>query len=123
MIVTTTAEEAIELANSAAPEHLVVDDDRMASRVRCAGSLFVGPWTAQVAGDYAIGSNHVLPTAGAARVRGGLSAADFVRQITVQRLTRNGLAHIANSVIALATAEGLRGHAESVELRMRKTRA
>ena len=123
VIVTTTAEEAIELANSAAPEHLVVDDDRMASRVRCAGSLFVGPWTAQVAGDYAIGSNHVLPTAGAARVRGGLSAADFVRQITVQRLTRNGLAHIANSVIALATAEGLRGHAESVELRMRKTRA
>ena len=122
-IVTTTAEEAIELANSAAPEHLVVDDERMASKVRCAGSLFVGPWTAQVAGDYAIGSNHVLPTAGAARVRGGLSAADFVRQITVQRLTRNGLAHIANSVIALATAEGLRGHAESVELRMRKTRA
>ena len=80
--------EAIALANAAAPEHLVVDDDRMASKVRCAGSLFVGAWSAQVAGDYAIGSNHVLPTAGAARVRGGLSAADFVRQITVQRLTR-----------------------------------
>ena len=62
------------LANAAAPEHLVVDDERLAAQVRCAGSVFVGPWSAQVAGDYAIGSNHVLPTAGAARVRGGLSA-------------------------------------------------
>ena len=79
------------LANAAAPEHLVVDEKRWRRRSRCAGALFVGPWTAQVAGDYAIGSNHVLPTAGAARVRGGLSAADFVRQVTVQRVTRAGL--------------------------------
>ena len=79
--------EAIALANDAAPEHLVVDDEAMAAQVRCAGAVFVGRWTAQVAGDYAIGSNHVLPTAGAARVRGGLYAADFVRQITVQRVT------------------------------------
>ena len=120
IIVTASVEEAMELANRAAPEHLVVDDERMASRVRCAGSLFVGPWTAQVAGDYAIGSNHVLPTAGAARVRGGLSAADFVRQITVQRVTRRGLATIGDSVIALAIAEGLRGHADSVDVRLRK---
>ena len=90
IIVTRSTAEAIALANAAAPEHLVVDDDGMAAQVRCAGSLFVGAWSAQVAGDYAIGSNHVLPTAGAARVRGGLSAADFVRQITVQRLTRAG---------------------------------
>ena len=68
--------------------------------------VFVGPWSAQVAGDYAIGSNHVLPTAGAARVRGGLSAADFVRQITVQRLTRGRPARIGGTVIDLATAEG-----------------
>ena len=67
--------------------------------MRCAGSIFVGPWTAQVAGDYAIGSNHVLPTAGAARVRGGLSAADFVRQITVQRCHARGLCAIGRSVI------------------------
>ena len=66
----------------------------MAARVRSAGSLFVGPWSAQVAGDYAIGSNHVLPTAGTARVRGGLSAADFVKQVTVQRVTKAGLARI-----------------------------
>lgn len=122
VIVTESVDEALELANRAAAEHLVVDDERMAARVRCAGSLFIGPWTAQVAGDYAIGSNHVLPTAGAARVRGGLSGADFVRQITVQRLTRAGLGRIAGSVIALATAEGLRGHAESVEVRMRKSK-
>ena len=109
----------MELANLAAPEHLVVDDERLAKQVRNAGSVFVGPWSAQVAGDYAIGSNHVLPTAGAARVRGGLSAADFVRQITVQRLTSKGLRGIGPSVIELARAEGLEGHARSIEIRMR----
>src|SRR5688500_14096650 len=119
IIVTRTRAEAIELANAAAPEHLVVDDDRQAARGRCAGSLFVGRWSAQVAGDYAIGSNHVLPTAGASRVRGGLSAADFVRQITVQRLTRAGLKRIGQSVVDLATAEGLTAHAESVAIRLR----
>jgi histidinol dehydrogenase len=119
IIVTRSLAEAIDLANAAAPEHLVVDDDAAAARVRAAGSLFVGGWSAQVAGDYAIGSNHVLPTAGAARVRGGLSAADFVRQITVQRLTQAGLRRIGRSVIDLATAEGLTAHAESVALRLR----
>jgi histidinol dehydrogenase len=76
-----------------------------------------------VAGDYAIGSNHVLPTAGAARVRGGLSGADFVRQITVQRVTPQGLRAIARSVIDLATAEGLRAHAESIAVRLGVGRA
>jgi histidinol dehydrogenase len=75
-----------------------------------------------VAGDYAIGSNHVLPTAGTARVRGGLSAADFVRQITVQRLTRPGLRRIGSSVMALAYAEGLTAHAESIAIRLRGVR-
>jgi len=117
--VTTTLREAMDLANVAAPEHLVVDDERMARQVKNAGSVFVGSWSAQVAGDYAIGSNHVLPTAGAARVRGGLSAADFVRQITVQRLTSKGLRGIGPSVVALARAEGLEGHAKSIEIRMR----
>ena len=82
-------DEAIALANAAAPEHLVVDN-RSAGRgasgtpARCSSA----PWTAQVAGDYAIGSNHVLPTAGAARFRGGLNAADFVKLVSVQRVTR-----------------------------------
>jgi histidinol dehydrogenase len=122
IIVTRSAADAVALANRAAPEHLVVDDERMAKQVRCAGSLFVGPWTAQVAGDYAIGSNHVLPTAGAARVRGGLSAADFVRQITVQRLTKAGLRRIGQTVIDLAMAEGLSAHAASVAVRMKGSR-
>jgi histidinol dehydrogenase len=119
IIVTRSAAEAVRLANESAPEHLVVDDDRLAAMVTCAGSLFVGPWSAQVAGDYAIGSNHVLPTAGAARARGGLSAADFVRQITVQRVTRAGLRRIGDTVITLATAEGLLAHAASVGIRMK----
>jgi histidinol dehydrogenase len=117
VIVTATIGEAITLANQAAPEHLVVENEEIARNVRCAGSLFVGPWTAQVAGDYAIGSNHVLPTSGAARVRGGLSAADFVRQITVQRMTRRGLQRIAPVVTELARAEGLEMHARSIEIR------
>ena len=123
IIVTRTTAEAVTLANTAAPEHLVVDDERMAKQVRCTGSLFVGSWTAQVAGDYAIGSNHVLPTAGAARVRGGLSAADFVRQITVQRLTQTGLRRIGPTVIDLATAEGLSAHAASVAMRLKEPAA
>jgi histidinol dehydrogenase len=118
IILTRSTAEAMALANAAAPEHLVVDNETLAAQVTCAGSLFVGSWSAQVAGDYAIGSNHVLPTAGAARVRGGLSAADFVRQITVQRLTRSGLSRIGRSVIDLARAEGLTGHAESIVVRL-----
>jgi len=120
VIVTSSLQEAIDLANEGAAEHLVVDDDRLAARVRSAGSLFVGPWSAQVAGDYAIGSNHVLPTAGTARVRGGLSAADFVKQITVQRVTKSGLSRIGPTVVTLARAEGLGAHAESVATRLRK---
>jgi histidinol dehydrogenase len=119
IIVTRSADEAMELANQAAPEHLVVDDERLARKMRCAGSVFVGPWSAQVAGDYAIGSNHVLPTAGAARARGGLSAADFVRQITVQRVTRAGLRSLGSTVMTLAAAEGLQAHAASIEVRVK----
>jgi histidinol dehydrogenase len=120
VIVTGSPAESIALANEAAPEHMVVDDEATAAQIKCVGSLFVGNWTAQVAGDYAIGSNHVLPTAGAARVRGGLSAADFVRQVTVQRVTREGLSRIGGSVIDLARAEGLNAHAESIVVRLNK---
>lgn len=119
IILVRDADEAVDLANRIAPEHLVVDDERMARRPLVAGAVFVGPFTAQAAGDYATGSNHVLPTAGAARFRGGLSAADFVRVIAVQRLTRAGLARLAPAILPLARAEGLRAHAESVEVRLR----
>lgn len=108
------------LANLAAPEHLVVGTEALARRVWNAGAVFVGPWTAQVAGDYAIGSNHVLPTAGAARFRGGLSAADFVKLVSVQRVSRRGLGRIATTITTLARAEGLEQHARSIEARVPK---
>jgi histidinol dehydrogenase len=118
IVCTRTADEAIELANRIAPEHLVVEDERLTRRPLVAGAVFVGPFSAQAAGDYATGSNHVLPTAAAARGRGGLSAADFVRVMSVQRLTRAGLRQLAPVATTLARAEGLEGHAESIEVRL-----
>jgi histidinol dehydrogenase len=118
VIVTRNLDEAMALANQTASEHLVVESEALARRVRCAGAVFVGPWTAQVAGDYAIGSNHVLPTAGAARFRGGLNAADFVRLVSVQRATRRGLTGIASTITTLARAEGLDAHARSIDIRV-----
>jgi len=118
IIVTRTMAEAVALANQAAPEHLVVESEAVARHVRSAGAVFVGEWTALAAGDYAIGSNHVLPTAGAARFRGGLSAADFVRVVSIQRVTRRGLARLAPVVTTLARAEGLESHARSIEIRV-----
>jgi histidinol dehydrogenase len=119
VIVTRNADEAMALANRFAPEHLVVDREALARRPLTAGAVFIGPYTAQAAGDYATGSNHVLPTSGAARFRGGLSAADFVRVMSVQRVTRAGLARLAPTILPLARAEGLEGHAESIEVRLR----
>ena len=117
-IVTRTPDEAIALANRIAPEHLVVDREALTRRSLTAGAVFVGPYTAQAAGDYATGSNHVLPTSGAARFRGGLTAADFVRVMSVQRLTRAGLARLAPTILPLARAEGLEAHARSIEIRL-----
>ena len=118
IVVTQSLKEALELANRIAPEHLVVDDRKQADAVASAGSIFIGPHTAQVAGDYAIGSNHVLPTGGAARVRGGLHAADFVKVVTVQQLTPGGLKALGRVVTLLARAEGLHGHARSIDVRL-----
>jgi histidinol dehydrogenase len=118
IVVTKTLDEAMMLANRMAPEHLVVDRESLVGDDLCAGAVFVGEYTAQVAGDYAIGSNHVLPTAGAARFHGGLNAADFVRAVSVQRLTRRGLASLAPTIVTLARAEGLEGHAASIEVRL-----
>jgi histidinol dehydrogenase len=118
IIVTKSPDEAMALANRFAPEHLVVDREALIKRPVTAGAVFVGAHTAQVAGDYATGSNHVLPTAGASRFRGGLSAADFVRVMSVQRVTRAGLAGLAPTIVSLARAEGLEAHAESIEIRI-----
>ncbi len=118
IVIAKDADEAMALSNRFAPEHLVVESDALINRPIVAGAIFVGPHTAQAAGDYATGSNHVLPTAGAARFRGGLSAADFVRVMAVQRLTPDGLARLAPTIVPLAKAEGLRAHAESVQIRL-----
>ncbi len=117
-IIARDAAEAMDISNRIAPEHLVVERESLIRRPVVAGAVFVGPFTAQAAGDYATGSNHVLPTSGAARFRGGLSAADFVRVMAVQRITRAGLRRLAPTIIPLARAEGLHAHAESIEVRV-----
>jgi histidinol dehydrogenase len=122
IIVTATEAEAIALAQRMAPEHVVCDTDATAARLTRAGTVFVGRYSAQACGDYLTGSNHVLPTGGAAAARGGLSTADFVRVSTVQRLTADGLREIGPAAVTLAEAEGLAGHAESVRIRLRAQR-
>jgi histidinol dehydrogenase len=119
IVVAADARGAMAIANQLAPEHLVVEREALIARGITAGAVFVGPYTAQAAGDYATGSNHVLPTAGAARFRGGLSAADFVRVMSVQRVTQPGLARLAPIIVPLARAEGLDAHAASIEVRLR----
>jgi histidinol dehydrogenase len=118
ILVARTKAEARSLVDRIAPEHLATDDAEAIARTPRAGTVFVGGFAAPAAGDYATGSNHVLPTAGAARVRGGLSAADFVRCVAVQRITRAGLARIASAATTLARVEGLTSHAASIDARL-----
>jgi histidinol dehydrogenase len=118
IFVTATVREAQELTNRLAPEHLTVDATTDLQWVRNAGSVFVGGYTPQSMGDYVSGPNHVLPTGRVGRVRGGLSVMDFVKVITVQEYTQKGLRQMGRHAIALAEAEGLTGHAESVRVRM-----
>jgi histidinol dehydrogenase len=117
IIVARSRDEAIALVNRIAPEHAVCDAATVARALTSAGTIFVGRWSAQASGDYTTGSNHVLPTGGAARVRGGLGAADFMRTFTVQTLTRDGIAAIGRAAAALADAEGLTAHAASIRAR------
>jgi histidinol dehydrogenase len=107
----------MELANRFAPEHLSIPEAALLAKVRHAGSVFVGPHSPEAAGDYASGPNHVLPTGGAARIRGGLSVMDYVKVISVQELSAEALAAIAPAITSLARAEGLEAHARSVEVR------
>ncbi|HYL09875.1 MAG TPA: histidinol dehydrogenase [Candidatus Acidoferrales bacterium] len=112
--------EAVEFVNRLAPEHLSLPEGGHAllRRFHSAGSIFLGEGTAQAIGDYASGTNHVLPTGGAARARGGLSTADFVKCITVQEVTRAGLTRLAPVVREFADAEGLIAHRRAVEARL-----
>ena len=108
--------QAIEISNRIAPEHLTLPPN-LAPAVQHAGAVFLDEFTPQAAGDYVSGPNHTLPTAGMARVRGGLSVLDFVRIIGCQQVSRSGIAQIASTGIRLATAEGLKGHAEAFRAR------
>jgi histidinol dehydrogenase len=119
ILLVSNLEEAVELANQFAPEHLSLPHPGLLKQVRHAGSVFIGPYSTEAAGDYASGPNHVLPTSGAARLRGGLSAADFVKVISFQQLNAAALARLAPAITTLARAEGLEAHARSVEVRFR----
>src|SRR5580704_16344031 len=116
-IVTRSIEEARELTNRIAPEHLTVDRAADLEWVRNAGSVFIGRWSAQPLGDYVSGPNHTLPTSGLARVRGGLSVFDFVKLVTIQEYSEAGVQQLGPVAIRLANAEGLTGHAEAIRAR------
>ncbi len=116
ILLAESPQQAMELANRIAPEHITVEAQDL-DKVANAGSIFVGDYSPQAAGDYAVGPNHVLPTGAVARFRAGLSVMDFVKTISVQQLSRAGLEQIAPAVVALAEAEGLTAHAESIRVR------
>jgi histidinol dehydrogenase len=121
LFVVDTLEAAIELSNTYAPEHLIL---QVASardwlpKVRNAGSVFLGAWTPETMGDYCSGTNHVLPTYGFAKAYSGLSLHDFLKRMTVQELTSDGLRELGPTAIALAALEGLDAHANAVHVRL-----
>jgi histidinol dehydrogenase len=116
ILLASSRTEALAWANRIAAEHITVDAKDLPF-IQNAGSIFVGDYSAQAAGDYASGPNHVLPTAGVARFRGGLTVHDFVKVITVQQLSKPGLNRIGRTVIYLAEVEGLTAHAQSIRAR------
>ncbi|MGD0520784.1 MAG: histidinol dehydrogenase [Terracidiphilus sp.] len=122
VVVASSVDEARQITNRLAAEHLTVDAPGDLEWVRNAGSVFVGRWSAQPMGDYISGPNHTLPTGGMARVRGGLSVNDFVKLITVQEYTEQGLRALGPTAALLAEAEGLVGHAESIRTRLQRRR-
>jgi len=117
IVIVDALERAVELSNALAPEHLALHDPSLLASIQNAGSVFLGSMSPEAAGDYASGPNHVLPTSGAARLRGGLSSADFVKVISVQELKPQALAALTPAITTLARAEGLEAHARSVEVR------
>lgn len=118
VVIVRNLDEAAELSNAFAPEHLAIHHPELLPKIRHAGSIFIGPFSPEAAGDYCSGTNHVLPTNGVARLRGGLSAADYVKVISTQQLDLRSLNVLAPSITTLARAEGLEAHARSVEVRL-----
>jgi histidinol dehydrogenase len=119
ILIADSLEQACEFVNRFAPEHLSLpaNAEKLLKKINSAGTVFLGPWGAQPLGDYATGSNHVLPTGGWARKRGGLSAADFVKCISVQSISRRGFLRLADTVETLAESEGLMAHRNAVRVR------
>jgi histidinol dehydrogenase len=117
IVLVQNLDQAVEISNAIAPEHLNIPDASLIAKIHNAGSIFIGPYSPEAAGDYATGPNHVLPTSGAARLRGGLSSADFVKVISTQEISREALRSLAPSITTLARAEGLEAHARSIEVR------
>ena len=119
ILLAPSLDAACVFSNRFAPEHLSLphNPDALLKKINATGTIFIGPWAAQPLGDYISGSNHVLPTGGWARMRGGLSAADFVKCITVQTIEREGFESLAGDAVRLAQAEGLLAHANAVEVR------
>ena len=122
VILASTIDEAHEITNHLAPEHLTVDAPGDLDWVQNAGSVFIGRWSAQPMGDYISGPNHTLPTGGMARVRGGLSVNDFVKLITVQQYSARAMRTLGPQAALLAEAEGLTAHAEAIRTRLTRTR-
>ena len=123
-IILANREEAIEIVNEYAAEHLIIaceEADALAEKITNAGSVFVGNYSPESVGDYASGTNHTLPTNGFARAYSGLSTESFMKKITYQKLTEQGLQAIAPTVIEMAEAEGLKAHAEAVRIRLHKS--
>ena len=121
-IIVETMEEAIELVNEYAAEHLIIaceDDEAIAEKIINAGSVFLGNYSPESVGDYASGTNHVLPTNAFARSYSGVSVDSFVKKITWQKLTKEGLINIGKTVETMAKAEGLDGHANAVSIRLK----
>ncbi len=120
VIVAKSVEQAREITNQLAPEHLTVDSVDDLAWVRNAGSVFVGPWSSQPLGDYVSGPNHTLPTNAVGRLRGGLSVMDYVKLVTVQEYKSEGVKKLGPAAMLLAEAEGLLAHADAVRVRVKK---
>jgi histidinol dehydrogenase len=121
-ILVHTLDEAIDISNEYAPEHLIIacnNAETIAERVTNAGSVFLGNYSPESAGDYASGTNHTLPTNGFAKAYSGVSLDSFFKKITFQEITKEGLNNIAETVQVMAEAEGLQAHANAVSIRLK----
>jgi histidinol dehydrogenase len=122
-ILVSNMDEAMLISNQYAPEHLIIAADQaeeLAAQVINAGSVFLGHYTPESAGDYASGTNHTLPTNGHARAYSGVSVDSFVKKVTFQQITKEGIQQIGPTVITMAEAEGLDAHANAVKIRIKK---